>query len=299
MRSLAAIIMRGRLQAALVIALLSPLPLLNILSGAAVSLVTLRQGSQEGMLVILLAAGIGGSLFLLLSGSVIPVIGLLVLIWLPLWMLATLLRYTVSLAKTLELGLLLFMLVMLGYAVYLGDFIAWGRSLLERWLKPFLEQTGIVSDNAVVEQALAYLAPFTLGLIFANGLLSLLCSLLLGRWWQALLFNPGGFRREFHELRLGRQTALVALVVVGLAFFSGMPLFIDVALLIIVVFALQGIAVVHGAIARARLTWGWLVVLYALLVLALPQLLVLLCLLGISDAWLDFRARIKPPAQLL
>ncbi|MEZ5581549.1 MAG: hypothetical protein R3F37_01040 [Candidatus Competibacteraceae bacterium] len=66
-----------------------------------------------------------------------------------------------------------------------------------------LTQMGLLErDPQTLQQLLDYLAPMVVGLIFANGLASLLCGLLLGRWWQALLFNPGGFSREFHELRL-------------------------------------------------------------------------------------------------
>jgi hypothetical protein len=297
MRILASMTLRGPWQAALVIALTSPLPLLSLLGGGAMALVTLRQGAKAAVLVMLLAGCISGGLFWLLFGSMAPVLGLVVLVWLPLWLLAMVLRYSVSLATTLQVGLLLAVGAMLGYAIYLGDPTAWGRSLLERLLAPFLAEVEVLSGGEmVIENTLSYLAPFTLGLLFANGLASLLLSLLLGRWWQGLLFYPGGFQREFQELRLGRRAALAALLMLGLASVWQLPLSINVALLVIVVYALQGLAVVHGVVSKAGLAKSWLVAMYLLMLLALPQLLMLLAVLGVSDAWLDYRGRIRPPA---
>jgi hypothetical protein len=297
MRALASFIMRSRSQAALVVVLAALLPLLNVISGAAVALITLRQGPREGMLVIVLSAGAAGTLFLLLSGSVVPAMGTAGMVWLPLWLLALVLRYSVSLARTLQLALLLAGVALVGYAASVGDLTVWGRTLLEQVLKPILQQTGMLGDgDAIIGQTLDFLAPLTLGLLFANGLLALLFSLLLGRWWQSLLYNPGGFRAEFHDLRLGQPTALSALAVFGLALLTALPLFVNLALLVMVVFALQGIAIAHGVVDKAALARTWLVGLYLLLLFALPEMLMLLCLLAMSDAWFDYRMRIKPRA---
>jgi len=51
MQALAAFILRGRPQAVALIVLTVLLPVLNLGSGAALALVTLRKGPQEGMLL--------------------------------------------------------------------------------------------------------------------------------------------------------------------------------------------------------------------------------------------------------
>ena len=55
MRGLAAFVMRGRLQASAVAALVSALPLLTWLGASIVALVVLRRGNKEGLLVFLWA----------------------------------------------------------------------------------------------------------------------------------------------------------------------------------------------------------------------------------------------------
>jgi hypothetical protein len=127
MRGLASFIMRGRLQAVLVIALAAILPVLNIFSGAVLALVTLRKGSQEGMLNLLIATCLTVILAVLLFGSTWPAIGLLGTFWLPLWLLSGVLRHTIALAATLQLALLLALLALLGGMLAIGDIGAWGR----------------------------------------------------------------------------------------------------------------------------------------------------------------------------
>jgi len=58
-----------------------------------------------------------------------------------------------------------------------------------------------------------------------------------------------------------------------------------------VMLVIQGLAVVHGIVALAAMSTGWLVATYVLM-LMIPQLAVpALCLTGLVDAWLDFRGR--------
>ena len=299
MRSLASFIMRGPLQAALVTAAAALVPLLFLFSGAAVTLVTLRQGRRAGMTVIVMGTCLTVVPIWLFSGSTTPVtVGLLSLFWLPLWGLAMVLRTTVALAKTLQVALLFAILVLLIFAIYTTDLALWGQHWLEQVLNPLLQQLPLTTEEqAIFAQGLDALTPLVVGLLIANGLASVLLSLLLGRWWQAVLFNPGGFRNEFHELRLGQPMALGTLLVFGIAWLTKSPLFANVIPLLVVIYTLQGIALLHGIASKLKLAQGWLVGFYLLLLLALPQVLTLLCLVSISDAWLDFRARIKPPAE--
>jgi len=304
MNALATFTLRGPWQAALVVWTATLLPFLSVFSGAALALVTLRQGPRPGLLVIALAGTALGVITFLLYGTVSGAVAVITLYWLPSWLLANVLRYTVSLAKTLQASLVLTAVLFCGCAAYLGDIAAWGQNLLTTVLEPALIQAGAASgpaDSAQMRAAMAalekLLAPLLLGLIFASGLLSVILSLLLGRWQQALLFNPGGFRKEFHELRLGRRSALVALAIGGLALLTQSALLDNIALLVAVIYAVQGIALVHGLVGKAGLAVGWLVGFYLLLLLAQPHMTALLYLASLIDAWADFRSRVRPRAM--
>jgi len=293
MQALAGFILRGRWQAVMLLALTALLPVLNLGGAAALALVTLRKGPQEGLLTLLISTCLLLILAMGLFDSTLPVLGLMVTFWLPLWVLAGVLRYTISLTVTLQSALALALLVVLGGAIALGDATGWGRELLDRLVDPLLQQMQLTGrQRSDIE---ATLATLLLGLCVGNALLSTLLSLLLGRWWQSLLFHPGGFGAEFCALRLGQLPAWLALLLFAGVLLWQWPLLANLMPPLLVLYVLQGIAVAHGVVNRARLAQGWLVGLYVVLLL-LPQTLLLLCLLGVVDAWVDVRARIPAPA---
>ncbi len=297
MRGLASFVIRGRLAAALVVAaaaLLSLLiPPLLILSAAPVALITLRQGQREGGVLILLAtAGCAILGWPLLANSVAVAAVLLLLFWVPLWLLASVLRITVSLAITLAAAAVLGVLGVLAFYLVLGDPDAWWLPILNSF-KPVFQAAGLITDEAALDEGLSRVAPFMSGLAVANLLANLLFGLLLGRWWQALLFNPGGFRKEFHTLSLDKGMALITIVVFALALTMGWHPMANLALILGMIYTIQGIALVHGVVGKAKLSRGWLVGFYVLMLFVLPQMVLLLCMLGIIDTWVDIRSRIR------
>lgn len=297
MRALASFVIADRWRAALVVAGMAVLslwfPPLLVFSGAALALITLRRGVQEGALVLAIAALGGALLSLLLFGSFGPMQWILALFWIPLGLLAWVLRVTVSLARALQAAAALAVVAVLGVYLVVGDPAAWWLN----WLNQFeqaLDQTVQPADSMAegsLLQVLETWAPIIPGILVGGFLVSVLGALLLGRWWQALLFNPGGFRQEFHELRLGRPMALVTVAVFGVVLITGMPFAANLALVLGMIYLLQGIAVAHGVIAKAGLSTFWLVGFYVLLLVILSQLVMII---GVLDAWVDFRARIKP-----
>jgi hypothetical protein len=133
------------------------------------------------------------------------------------------------------------------------------------------------------------------GMLVAALVLGLTLSLFLARWWQAALYNPGGFRREFHGLRLGRNFALVTLGTLALSMMaSGWLAEVGANALIVLVAAylLHGLGLLHGIVAAKGIHVGWLITVYAL-TLILPQSTLLLAVAAFADSWVDIRARIK------
>ena len=132
------------------------------------------------------------------------------------------------------------------------------------------------------------------GAIAAGFVLQSMAALFLARWWQSVLYNPGGFGAEFRQLRLPRVLAAVTLVV--LAFLWLLPelrLATYVATLLLAGWGIQGVALAHGLRAQLGLNSAWLVVMYAALFFAMPYVTGFLAFAGFSDAWLDFRARLR------
>jgi uncharacterized protein YybS (DUF2232 family) len=66
----------------------------------------------------------------------------------------------------------------------------------------------------------------------------------------------------------------------------------DAAVVLLVVYILQGLAVVHAVVHSRQVHRGWLIGLYMVLLMAAPEMMPVLALLGWMDAWIDVRARV-------
>ncbi|BAZ94855.1 hypothetical protein TspCOW1_33250 [Thiohalobacter sp. COW1] len=301
MRALANYVMRGRLAAIAVLvvssfaALLLP-PLTSPLAyvgGGALGLVTLRRGAGEGGIV--LAGGlVGMSLLGLALGDTPTVLVLTGLIqWLPLWLVALVLRVTVSWQRTVQAILGLGAAFVLLQYLWLGDPGQWW----EAQLRPVVErmQAGGGQD---LEAMLVQVAGWMPALVATALIVGITLSLALARAWQSQLYNPGGFGREFREFRLGTATALlsVALLLIGIATEGALGgLAAQLVWILAAGCLLQGIAVAHGIVNRRGLARGWLVAIYVLLLFVQPYSGLVLALTGLADNWFDFRQRVAAP----
>jgi hypothetical protein len=295
MRSLAGFAMRGRSQAALVAAVSAVLslvlPLVAVISSAVVALVTLRQGAREGLLVAGIAGLGSGVLAWLALGTPWPGLGFLAVLWAPLWALALVLRVTRNLALTAQGAALIGLLILLSLHLATEDPAAYWVGILEP-LRASLVEGGVIAEAA--SQALIEgLSRWMTGAFAASLYVQFLLALLLGRWWQAMLYNPGGFGAEFRGLRLSPVLGYAALALVGLRRWQPEATWgYELLVLILPLLLLQGLAVVHGIRHSLGAGLGWLVALYVLLVVAMPYAEVLVSGLGLADLWLDVRGRV-------
>ncbi len=299
MRWLASYVMQGRLQAVVAVTLLAMLSwsmsLIGILNAAVIGLVTLRNGPKEGLITAgfgLLGSALIGQVVL---GDMAPAFATFALVWAPVLFVALVLRATCSLAAALQSGLLLGVAVVLAYFAAMPDMVAGWREILGTFSKPLVD-AGLLTSIQRTE-LVETMAPWMTGILAAGLYLQLVAGLLVARWWQAILYNPGGFREEFHNLRLHRLLAYIAVPVLVLGFnaeMSGAGLLINyAAVLLLAAYFVQGLAFVHGMLALAGAKRGWLIALYALLIVALPNMFGLLFAAGYADAWFDFRARFQ------
>ena len=303
MRFLADYVMRGRMQAILVAAVMAllslVLPLLTYLSGAAVGLVTLRVGPRQGLGVtagaMLALAVLCGAIF----GNPLPGIGFALVLWVPVWILAADLRRGVDLARSVKLAGLFGVMLVIGIYLATDNPVTWWQDVLQKVLSPALE--GAAKERIdEMTTAVAQIAKLMTGLMGGLMGLTLLGCLFIARWWQALLYNPGGFKSEFHQLRLGRRFALATMAAGLLLMISSgetMPMATDLLVVMVMLYMIQGLAVSHSLVANGGANPGWLVLLYVMAVL-LPQAALTLAVAGFTDNWFDFRTIFgKKPKQ--
>jgi hypothetical protein len=299
MRVLADFAMQGRWRAVGSTAVLGVLglvlPPVSLLSAAVVALVALRLGIGQALFVAGFSA-LALAVAVMAMGVGPPLVGALAGLaqWIPVLVLAEVLRRTVSWRAALTTGAIAAAAFLLLVRAVVPDLEAAWVGVGSQLMTPFLE-----TDPAAVqamEDALRRAAPYLTGVLAGILLLGFVLSLLLARYWQALLYNPGAFAPEFRALQLGPGMSLAA-VGAGLAgHFLGLPVAFEVAFVLGVLFFLQGLAVMHGLTASQGLSVFWLVGLYVLLVIALPQMFLLLAALGIVDGAARFRERFRPRA---
>ncbi|OOZ34768.1 DUF2232 domain-containing protein [Solemya velesiana gill symbiont] len=297
MRALASLVMRGRFEAVMLATVLAMLSLLlppsSILSSAAVALVTLRNGPGYGFTVVIISGLTCAGLAYVTWGAATPVIGFSLLMWLSIWFAATLLRYSRSLAITMQGVLFLGLLVIVAQYLQGQDPVAQWRSLLEPFTQSLVEAQ-MVEESRRQELA-EVMARWVPGAVAAGFILQVMASLFMARWWQAMLYNPGGFKAEFHQLRMPRILAIITLLV--LLFQTGVAdlgAFADyVAMLLLAAWFLQGLSLAHGVLGKLGANSGWLVGIYFLLVFAMPHAVTALAAAGFADAWFDFRVRLQ------
>jgi len=152
-----------------------------------------------------------------------------------------------------------------------------------------------IIDRAEVEKTVALLTKMAFA--WAGGLSACLV-LLIGRWWQSLLYKPGAFQIGFHTLRLSWNQVLVVFVIIvllmqGLDSLSDDKLGMVVAPLFTIPILLSGIALVHGLVAIAGMSVHWLGMFYMALLLVGHLIYLPLLVTALLDVVFDFRSRFR------
>lgn len=293
MKPLARFIMRGYSPATLIATVAGMLsllvPVVGVLGAAAVGLVTLRQGVRAGAWVVLGATLASSAIAWLALGNPWIGLGLLVLFWGPLWALGGVLRLSRSLNLTVQLAGFAGLLLVLALYLALGDPVAYWQTLVEPLSRALVEGAALDAESGRV--LTERLSRWMTGAFAGAWVLQALLALFIARAWQSQLYYPGGFSAEFRALRLWPAVGglfVVLLVWGGLT--QGLGLSLAPVLGVILLF--QGLAVVHGLRESLGAHPGWLVALYGLWLLLIPQMTALLILLGLIDLWADLRARV-------
>lgn len=284
MQGLAEFIMRGRRQATLVVGLSVAVPLLFWFGAVVLALVLLRRGWSEGMSVVVWGAL--PALAWALIGDPTPL-----LVLLGSAALALLLRqrseWSLVTMAAAPLGLVFALVLMATLQAPLQQL----AEQIQAALPQMLSELGEV-DEAALARLQTMLVPLLAGLMGATHAAMTLVSLMLARAWQARLYNPGGFREEFHRLRLAPWMGLVLLLAVfGAPQVDGLVLLAPVATVPLLV---AGLALVHGVVGIKRLGIGPLVVLYVALLFVWQVLYPLIMILAFIDSLFDFRSRLQP-----
>ena len=287
MRELAQFAMKGPRYAAGIALVACMVPMMFWIGAATLALVTLRHGASQGLNVFAWAA----------APSLVWWLGLhdptAMVVLVSTFAMAMVLRASVSMRKTLLFGF--------GFSIVLGvltpvlmpETIELLLSLTDEMLKQLAADAEVEVTDELVTSFQALLVAIFAASFFAMSI----GSLFLARSWQAALFNPGGWREEFHQLRLGsfEMAVIIAAMLLGpsigldgyILLFSGL-----------VPIVMCGLALVHGLVGKKNLGGHWMVGFYVLAVVLFPTLIAIVALLAMLDSAIDIRSRVQPSTDL-
>ena len=306
MKALASYIMRGRLQAIAAVAGFTTLslviPLFMYVSIPAIALVALRHGFREALLPL------GVAILILSLAAVAPFAVPLVFVVI----LAQIMRLSRSMALTLIASAGIMVAGIVAFHAAVGDTGKWWLSIVHEMDTGAMQQADVEKKEKFYKE-LELVAPQITGIFAAALLMHSLFCLFIARWWQAMLYNPGGFREEFHQLNLGKAFAgVVTAVAISAMLDLGVLSVIakDALMIAAILYLLQGVSVVHVFFDVKHLpkgilygTYGFIVlvtIMSPILVTVMPGLMqyVLILILivivqGYVETWVNLRRRLK------
>lgn len=282
MHELAKLAMQGPRQAIMLAIVSTLIPMMFWFGAAIVGLTTLRKGFAQGLNIYVWAAipALGWWLGLQDPGSFFVLTLTLIM--------SAVLRVTISWQSALAVGAGLSLVIGALAPVLMPELITLLMDLTDQMSQRLAEQSQQEFDEAFQEMFRSLLIAG-----FASSFYGMaLGSLCLARSWQAKLFNPGGWREEFHAMKLSPKVGLVLV----LCFAVAPALGLDPALVLMVVIVpllFCGFALVHAVIAKRNLGGHWLLMVYLSAIVLFPTVLVLITLLAIIDSVVDMRKRIR------
>lgn len=285
MRPLAEYAMRSRRNASAAVLLIGFIPFVSWLSASLLALVVLRKGAYEGALVALW--GLLPAIYFWQAGYDAVALPSLFVVFLS----ALVLRRTVSLERSVLTQLLvsvLFVALLLEFR-----FLPYEQLLdVSKQLLTKLELSKQVKMPVLGAQDYERLVTNFLG--FSLGSMAL-TALIVARWWQAMLYNPGGFQKEFHQFRL---SPLAATAITAALLLTGSESWLaNILLLLVLPLFMSALALVHGSVKLLGASRRSLIVFYAALLMLGPYVFIPLLILAVADSFFDFRNRFKKIAR--
>tara|TARA_B100000989_G_scaffold76533_1_gene54303 strand:- start:288 stop:1115 length:828 start_codon:yes stop_codon:yes gene_type:complete len=272
--------MRGRLHASAVAALGNTLPLIT---PATIGLVALRKGFSEGGLICLWGL-LPVFLTYFFSDSNQFFVLLTACNFLNVLLVCGILRYRGDWEMTL-VSLVIISIILMGslLLIFQQDF----EVLVQRLIEVFEEasrQTNIES----LKIKKSSIAVFTTWTIILNTFL----GVVIARWWQAIIFNPGGFKEEFQGIRLNRRLLVLifSILVLSSAIFNQ---YSNWAYLSIFPLVVGGLSLFHWLVNEKNLGKVPIIFTYVFMVLFTPFVILILALLGTVDCFYNVRQRLR------
>jgi len=280
-KALAEYILRGRIQAFVVALLGNFFPFLG---PAAVALVSLVKGLTQGFWVfmwvslpLMLLHYMSADNPLLIAVSIAS-LGLMVIA-------GTVHQALASWQWTILATIAASIVVAIGFGLLMTANV---NDLIGQIMAVFAEISEMQGDTL---QQLTITKSSLLGVIAIVLSVGCVISMLMARWLQSLIYNPGGFQKEFHTFKIESKTTvvLISAVLLGVMLPKDYQFWTTLAAIPLL---LSGIALIHFSVKQLQLGGHWLILFYVAPFLFGALVAVFLVGLAAGDSFLDIRSRL-------
>ncbi len=268
----------------LAVTLLLPAPQLT--SGVIMVLLVLAQGTKLALVEGCIAAAVLLTVSLIFGVSIPSIVTLMAGTWVPVLLLAVMMLGSRSLTLTVQVAVIVAAVALLGFYIVVVDPVAFWQPYMDT-MAEIVRQNNLqlnlellTAEVMTVSAALAFWMLYTVGLLLGYAL------------YKRLPGETGDFGR-FRDLNLGRVIAVMMALTSLLALAFNATWLQNLAFMLFVVFWIQGLSIVHWMHAQGTLPLAALIAVYALLPFLQVLLMTALAVLGYTDAWFDFRRRMK------
>ena len=290
MRPLAAWLVARPQNAVIGLAATLLLPFAQVISGTVMSLLVLRQGAPQAALHGVIAVALLLVISLILGVPASQVLANAAVIWVPVMLLAALLRSRRSLTLALQVAALIALLVTLAFYLLFGDPATYWSDVLVNVAAAFRDMGLQQHADTLLAQREVVAAQMTTLVVLATWSLYVTVLLLGYAIFRMLADKPAEFGR-FCDLNFGKVLALTMAITSVLAVLTGSVWLQNLAFVAFALFWLQGLAIIHWLHAERGLPILAVILVYALLPLLNALLIMALAVLGYIDAWFEFRRR--------
>jgi len=262
------------------------LPAPQLTSGSIMVLLVLAQGTRLAVIEAFVAAGILAATYLMLGGTLTSVMVLMAGTWVPVMLLALLLVTMRSLTLTLQVSVIVAVATMLLFQVAVPDPAAFWQPYLNV-MDAVIRENGLQLDTTLLTaEVMTISAVLVFWMLYTT-------ALLIGYWLYRGLPRASVDFGRFRDLNFGRVIAFTMALVSLLAFVIDVAWLSNVAFIVFVMFMMQGLAIVHWLHGEGVLPIIAVVSVYLLMPFLQVLLVIVLAMIGYTDAWIDFRRRLK------
>ena len=289
MRKIGEFLLANQRNAAIVAFLCTLSPLISLpggfLASILVGFITLCRGAKAGLFILAWVALPAVALMYLHRFGVFDV---LLLRCVLVWLFATVLAKYASWRLVLELAVVIGFVAVVGLHLFISDPHGWWVNQLTTYVSEMSKVTSWKLSATETQHLIQRFAPIATGITAFVMLFGTWLLLLLARWWQTTLFEPGALRKEFLQIRMSRGLALIALAVIVGALMK-LSFVIDFFPVLLLPFMVSGLSFLHFIVTLKKGLVLLLILVYVGLLFLPFYIVLLLSSAGYFDVWFDCR----------